>query len=188
MLRWPKRGPSHPTVVAYLALFVALCGTSLAAIRPSGGTGEQERGPEAVQARGQAAVPARHVARRGPRGPRGFRGRRGRRGLAGAAGPAGSAGAQGPQGPPGLTRFVVREAGVPAPPAGADPAGPSGANAFCLDGEVATGGGFSGPLSGSAVTSSSPSAFISNGQPFGWFVQFSNYVEGRRAYVVCAAP
>jgi hypothetical protein len=81
----------HATVVAYLALFVALGGTGFAAtsLHSSGGALRSNH----------AQTVAHAASARGRRGPRGFRGRTGPRGPAGARGSKGDSGATGPSGP-----------------------------------------------------------------------------------------
>jgi hypothetical protein len=82
----------HATVIAYLALFLALGGTSYAATRVASS-------PRA-HATGRAASD-HSTGPRGPRGPRGLRGLKGARGPAGPAGPTGPTGPSGPAGPAG---------------------------------------------------------------------------------------
>ncbi len=79
MLRRFRR-PSHATVVAYLALFIALGGASYAAATlPAGSVGTKQIRPHAVTLPKLAIGARRALAgRTGPRGPRG---------LTGAAGP-----------------------------------------------------------------------------------------------------
>jgi Collagen triple helix repeat (20 copies) len=90
-------------LVAYVALLVALSGTSYAAAtqllpRNSVGTAQVING--SLQ-KGDLSKRAAS-ALRGPRGPRGFRGLSGSRGLAGLQGPPGPQGPQGLRGAPGL--------------------------------------------------------------------------------------
>src|SRR5471032_3357456 len=73
-----RKHPRHIAVVAYLALFLALSGSSYAATSVGGST------------HGHAKASS------GPRGPRGPRGRRGPRGLKGDKGDKGDPGAAGP--------------------------------------------------------------------------------------------
>ena len=161
----PSRSSTHALVVAYLALFVCLGGSSLA---DRGGRLTSERSPAA-----KAAVGAQLAeSRRGPRGPRGRRGPRG------------------PRGRPGATDVIIRSAVVPPHPAGVT-SGPTGALLECQGDEVATGGGFSDDVSvtearGAAVLSSQPTG--PQGKPTAWVVQFADYVPGRKVYVVCARP
>jgi hypothetical protein len=97
------RRPSHATVVAYLALFVAMGGSSFAAIKitkssqiKNGAVSLKDLSPsvrKAIKAPGP----------QGPIGPTGPRGADGQAGQAGQAGPTGPAGANGPTGPRGPT-------------------------------------------------------------------------------------
>lgn len=90
-MRSSPRRPSAATVIATVALLVALGGTATAAM--SGGNSTPgSAAPEANPAATFAPT------QRGPRGPRGKRGPRGFRGLRGLAGPAGAAGAAGAAG------------------------------------------------------------------------------------------
>jgi Collagen triple helix repeat (20 copies) len=100
--------PSHSTIVAYLALFAALGGTTYAATQlPRNSVGPRQLQPGAVSSSKvadhsltaadfkAASLPV------GPAGPRGATGLAGHDGATGAAGPAGPAGATGPAGPAG---------------------------------------------------------------------------------------
>src|SRR5437763_6831958 len=88
--------------VALLALFVALGGTSYAAIKlPAGSVGSR-------QLRSRAVTPGKVAPRtirlfRGQVGPRGFPGATGPQGKTGARGPRGARGATGATGPAGPT-------------------------------------------------------------------------------------
>jgi len=130
-------------LVGYLALFVALGGTSYAAVAlPANSVGtSQLRNGSVTSAKVRDGSLVRHdlapgtldfalKSIRGPSGPPG---------PAGSQGPAGAAGAQGPrglQGPPGPAKVIVRTAaGV----AGGDD--DFFATAVCLSGERALGGG-----------------------------------------------
>ena len=128
-------------VIGYLALFVALGGTSLAAssaVRRGDGRGRtisacvtqryetlNLAGPDGRCPRGQRLIEWNtrgERGRRGPRGERGPRGRTGRHGAPGAQGergPAGQPGAQGERGPAG-------PAGAPGPRGPEGPQGPAG--------------------------------------------------------------
>ena len=93
-----RRRPSPAMLVALLALFVALGGSSYAAIRfPAGSVGTAQLKNGAVTKKKINKVTIR--ALKGNRGPRGFQGARGAPGAPGPAGPAGTAGARGPAGP-----------------------------------------------------------------------------------------
>jgi hypothetical protein len=91
--------PSVAMVVAFVALIVALGGTSLGS--PNGG--------RTMRAHAASGTPGP----RGPRGPRGFRGPAGRSGPAGPAGPAGAPG----------SAFAYAHAIATSSSAGLDPAG-----------------------------------------------------------------
>ncbi len=90
--------------LALLALFVALGGTSYAALRlPRGSVGTRQIRDRAVTLR-KISPRARHALHgalgpRGPIGPRGSRGATGARGSGGPKGAKGSTGARGPVGP-----------------------------------------------------------------------------------------
>jgi hypothetical protein len=86
------RGSSTATLIALVALVVALSGVGQAADIPS-------RAKGAALEAGKAAG----VVKRGPRGPRGPRGRRGPRGLRGLQGAQGPTGATGPAGATGAS-------------------------------------------------------------------------------------
>lgn len=83
--------------VAYLALFIALGGTSYAASQITGAQVKDGTLTGADFAAGsissdQLAPQAKASAKRGKRGPRGYRGYRGPQGVPGVPGPAGAAG------------------------------------------------------------------------------------------------
>jgi hypothetical protein len=138
------RLPSHHTVVAYAALFVALGGTSYAAIKlPANSVGSRELRNRSVQLR-DLAPPARPPTRArlaesvtqiltDPNGGLNItvHGEKGDKGDAGPQGPAG------PQGAPGLQNVTTREA------TGNDvgPNQEAGAVAQCAPGETVLGGG-----------------------------------------------
>jgi hypothetical protein len=79
----------HATIVAYLALFVAILGTGFAAGRLT--NGRSARRTVALE-----SASHRHKSRRGPRGPRGFTGAPGQRGPKGDQGDTGGTGPSGP--------------------------------------------------------------------------------------------
>jgi hypothetical protein len=108
------RLPAPATVIAGVALLVALGGTAVAAgVLPTNSVGTPQLKADAVVsskvknhslravdfAPGQ--LPAGRRGARGPVGPAGPQGPQGATGPAGAAGPAGPTGPQGPQGPQG---------------------------------------------------------------------------------------
>jgi hypothetical protein len=139
--RWRKLGSWHATVVAYLALLVALGGTGYAASRvfvsPSAHRTEASR---------RAAVTARARPRRGRRGPRGFRGATGPAGPRGPIGPKGDKGDKGDPGPSGPTTISVPPAWSLVGDTWSD-AGPSSDNGVCGQSHNASycDGGLKGP-------------------------------------------
>jgi hypothetical protein len=117
------------TVLAFVAMFLALTGGAYAVAVPSSSVGSRQLKKDAVTGKKikAGAVRSRHVkdgsllgkdfkAGTLPAGPQGPVGPAGAPGTSGERGPAGAAGAQGPAGP--------AAAGVPGP---AGPAGPAGA-------------------------------------------------------------
>jgi hypothetical protein len=105
------RIPSHTTVAAYGALFVALGGVSYAAVKlPAGSVGNRELRKDAVTAAkvrdgsltradfGTNALPAGARGESGPPGPKGDGGRDGTAGPQGQDGPQGLQGLQGERG------------------------------------------------------------------------------------------
>jgi hypothetical protein len=199
---------SYGNVVATLALFIALGGTSYAALKlPRNSVGSAQLRSNAVtsskvqdgslllqdfNANERAAL---HGAT-GPQGPAGLAGAQGSAGPAGAQGPAGPAGAQGPQGPAGAsgaTNVVVHTHDF----------GPLVAKATvtttvaCGTGEHAIAGGASGADDFLTVRQSfpagvAPSPAVDGASPTGWSTVVLNSsgttptdVTG---YVVCAKP
>ncbi len=106
-------------------------------------------------------------------------------------GPEGPAGPQGEPGP-------IAEIYVVSQPAPEVSGGFGGSTVYCHEGDVATGGGVSCPVSGSC-SSGSAGPFVSyagpvldsGGKPYGWEFAMSNTIVGptisRELYVVCAA-
>ena len=92
--------------VAYIALFVALGGTSYAVVRlPANSVGAKQIKPNAVatsEVKDASLLAADFALGQVPAGPRGPTGTNGATGPAGPAGPAGAPGAQGPAGAQGL--------------------------------------------------------------------------------------
>jgi hypothetical protein len=146
---------SFANVTSVVALFVALGGTSYAAITVTGKsvvngslTGKDVK-RESLGSRHVKGLVARDFkGRRFPRGPAGATGAAGAPGAAGGAGAQGAQGPQGPPGPPGspgaagATTVTTRSSAlVTRPPGGG--AGTISAIASCEPGETATGGGFS---------------------------------------------
>jgi hypothetical protein len=164
----PARRPRHATVVAYLALFVALSGTSFAIGRSTASTSESKPVARPSLANtatkpgkiARAGSPAATAARRGRRGPRGPRGPRGR---------------------PGATNAIVRYVTVSS---AQGRYGLTGAQASCAPGETATGGGF---LSGSQQSIVNSFPVLTGTKPTGWEANFGAYTPGREVYVVCVS-
>lgn len=122
MNRIVKRRPSPAVVISLLALFVALGGTSLAAVdalAPKNSVGSAQVINGSLQ-KGDLSKKA-VAALRGNRGARGQAGAQGTAGATGPAGAAGPAGATGTGGPAGAT----------------GPAGPDRLPASCAAGQVA---------------------------------------------------
>jgi hypothetical protein len=102
--RIPSFRPTPATIISLIALFVALGGTSYAAItlvpRNSVGSRQVINGSLQKVDLSRKTVAALKGAR-GPAGPQGAAGSQGAAGPAGATGPAGAGGATGPSGPAG---------------------------------------------------------------------------------------
>ncbi len=177
--------PSHTVVVAYLSLFVALGGSSYAAIKVTGknvkdssltgkdiknsslGTADLKNGNLLAADFKAGQLPA------GPQGPRG---------LTGPAGPAGQ------RGPAGATKVVQRNGTE----GHVSPGSLGSSTATCHPGERATGGG--GAITGGGA----PSVFRTeavlgpDGTPTGWVHQVWNASTNPGttvvARVICASP
>jgi hypothetical protein len=180
--------------LAFLALFVALGGTSYAALRiPANSIGTKQLRNKAVTlSKINGAAQQALLGRVGPQGPTGLTG------SAGAAGKNGTNGANGTNGTNGATHVVVRLG------SGSIGAGNIGhVQATCNAGEHATGGGeFVSENSGapdSTIRWSAPtlqsSLFIQPAAagdiPDAWGVEVLNNSAGSRTlgvYVVCASP
>ncbi|MGD0272235.1 MAG: hypothetical protein ABSB96_00650 [Gaiellaceae bacterium] len=176
------RKPSPALVVACLALFVALTGTSVAVVNalPKNSVGTKQLKNNAVVSSKVKNGSLKALDFASGQLPKGEKGDTGATGASGANGATGASGANG------ATNVVVRSqsgsAGVW-----------SFATAQCLAGERATGGGgyFANPGIGSipALVNSSPNP--STGTPTGWFAAVENLGSGSvqaTAYVVCASP
>ncbi len=157
--------------VAYVALFVALGGSSYAATRVTGAavedgslTGADIRAHSitsrniALPARSASLTAQSAASRRGRRGPRGFRGYRGYRGYTGPIGPAGLAGAQGAPGVSGV-QIVMASSGT-------DSGAGKSASALCPVGKRAIGGGadIDGTLE-TGASESNPAVYLTDSQP-----------------------
>jgi hypothetical protein len=112
MLGTLRRRPNHVTLVAYLALFVALGGSSYAAITLStGSVKKQHLAKNAVvskKVKDGSLLAQDFGAGQLPAGPQGPKGDTGDRGLQGEQGPQGEQGLQGVQGPTGPSDAFAR--------------------------------------------------------------------------------
>ena len=158
-------------LVAYLALFVALGGTSYAAINlPAKSVGTKQLRAGAVKS---SAVKDRSLLARDFKAGQ----------LpAGAQGLPGSTGATGAVGTNGATNVTMRWASS---------GGAQTGQVNCLAGERATGGGYGvAPASSLRFTSSTPEPNVIGAAPTGWSVTAASPFtpEFFSIYVVCAAP
>jgi Collagen triple helix repeat (20 copies) len=190
MRRITSQRPSPAMVVAFIALLVALGGTSYAIqALPRNSVGTKQLKMNAVtspKVKPGSLLRSDFRAGQIPAGPRGPAGPAGARGAAGARGPAGARGAIGERGPagapgaPGATNVTVR--------LGPDALGDSVAT--CLPGERATGGGGFVTDPGAAyLFDSSPT--VPSGTPVDWEAEAELVAGGAAmvtAYVICAAP
>lgn len=182
------RLPRPSTVIACLALAVALGGTGYAAIAlPAGSVGTAQLKTGAVvsskvrdgslRARDFAAgeLPAGERGATGPQGPQGPAG------ASGPQGPAGPTGAAGPQGPPGFANltYVARDYGP------FDAHTENGGQALCGPNLHVVGGGVNAD-SGLLVNSSYPSDAQYNGGTTGWSVFVDNVTSQQLTYTVYA--
>jgi collagen triple helix repeat protein len=202
-----KRHLTYANVMATLALFVALGGSSYAALslrRNSVGSREiasnaVHRSELANRSVGSGEVVNGSLLSEDFRiPPHGVKGSSGERGLTGPVGPRGVAGPRGADGPPGAdglagaTNAVIRLGSTH----DALPGGGATLQADCLIGERAVGGG-AAPTSGgfvaeASITSSSPSPTAAGGTPTSWSVGVKNTgATGNiafQSYVICVAP
>jgi hypothetical protein len=170
-----RRGGSHlrANAIAYLALFVALGGTSYAAIRlPANSVGSQQiRRGAVTDSKVRARSLTARVFRAGelPVGPRGETGAQGERGE---------------QGPPGPANLVLRQAEMPEIADG--PRDERSGVAACQGSELVTGGGYhtSDP---EAVGRSSGPVSGPDGKARHWQAKV-RATGAVTVYVICAAP
>jgi len=200
MARRGGKLPAPSTVLAGLALLVALGGTGYAAtVLPSGSVGTAQLKDNAVVSSKvkNGSLLARDFAagqlRAGPAGPAGAQGPQGAAGPAGPAGPAGQAGAQGgqgAQGPAGVSSLTYVAADYGPFPAHTQ----YGGEAVCGSNLHAVGGGVlseSSTPGQQAVNSTHPSNGAGSGAEgtTGWWADVDNNsaaVLGFTVYVVCA--
>jgi hypothetical protein len=172
--------------IGYLALFVAMGGTSFAAATlPAGSVGTSQLKRSAVVS---AKVKDRSLLRRdfaagqlvpGPRGAPGLRGAPGPSGPRGAMGPQGPRGQAGPAGPAGIAGYNVVAQTVSVP--GFDCSGPGlcvvptrTATATCPSGNRPVGGGYEAGTD-LDIRSSRPNGTDSS---TAWVVRAANYSDG----------
>lgn len=196
---------TYANVMATIAVFMALGGTSYAAltittknvkngtltaadVKKEALTGAQIRNGSITAKDLASGTLPRAATTAGVAGPAGAPGAPGAPGPAGPTGPAGAKGETGAKGDPGATNVVVRtktESGV----------GNATAIAQCAAGETATGGGaYTGVYKGS-IYESSPNA--ESGKATGWIARGSTAADQNEypsqavdvtAYVLCAKP
>jgi hypothetical protein len=189
---------TYANIMATIAVFVALGGSSYAAITITGKsvkdsslTGKDVKNRSLVardfkagQLPSGPAGPVGPTGGPGPAGPAGPKGDRGQQGPAGAIGPAGPAGAAGPQGPSGVSGWEYVTALQTIPPSSA---GRWAVN--CSDGKKALGGGVAtdigSPVGHARVLETTPA-----GAATGWQVAVRNESNSvtlyEYAWVICA--
>jgi Collagen triple helix repeat (20 copies) len=189
---------TYANIMATIAVFVALGGSSYAAITITGQsvkdsslTGKDvknrsllARDFKAGQLPTGAAGPVGPAGGPGPAGPAGPKGDRGQQGPAGAIGPAGPAGPAGPQGPSGVSGWEYVTA-LKAIPAGTT----ARWSVNCSDGKRALGGGVAtdigSPVGHARVLETAPAGVAS-----GWQVAVRNESSSTTLYeyvwVICA--
>jgi hypothetical protein len=185
-----RRARRHTTVVAYLALCVALGGSAYAAATLTGAnikdrtiTGRDVKNGSLGPSKLSGATIASLAGERGPAGPPGPKGDMGEAGPAGATGPAGPQGAPGPAGPRGASgiggwEYRVSSGARMAP--GADAL----TQVACPSGKRAIGGGGSSTYSGAFLSTSAPADGAT-----GWTVTGRNPSSTAAtvyAWVICA--
>lgn len=166
--------PSPSMALAFVALLVALGGTSYAVVAlPANSVGKKQLKSNAVtSAKVKNASLLKKDFKSGqlPAGPRG---------PAGAAGPGGARGPQGAQGPAGPTNVTVRTG----------PLDIGTSTAECQPGERAVGGGGFTTELDAFLFDSSPS--VASGTPTDWQAGASTTAGDDaevQAYVICASP
>jgi hypothetical protein len=193
---------TYSNAVATIALFVALGGSSYAAVTITGGnvkngtlTGSDlKNGTVKATDVGNSSLTGSDI-KNASLAAVDFKAGELPAGPAGPAGPQGPAGPAGPQGAPGATNVVTRRRDVPIAPGG----GTEIAFAECQAGEVAVGGGagFTGPLDGTgAIYFDEPreadGTVPEEGDvPTRWAAGAANSSAAPRSmfvFVVCASP
>lgn len=198
-VRWPAPG----TVVAAIALLVALGGTAYASTAlPRNSVGTEQLQADAVigsKVKDHSLVAADFKAGQlprgadgpaGPQGPAGPAGPAGATGAKGATGSTGATGAAGPQGPAGFSALHYVSGDLPSLPAHSQ----YGTEVDCASGDHVVGGGVmtSGGYDEVSIDDSYPSDGTGSGGPGtrGWTAFVSNLGATTGAftvYAICAA-
>ncbi len=196
------RALTYANVMATLAVFVALGGTSIAAValkRNSVGSRELKSGAVRTSDLRRNAVTTSKV-RNGTLLSKDFKAGQLPAGAPGPTGPAGSRGPTGPGGPTGATNVVVRSKTVPL----GDSIGGFNLQVTCQPGERAVGGGFvafggdgrASSRGGDVIEASGPTIgdFVpatTDQVPTAWAVQFAWQAGANRTgilSVICSSP
>ena len=169
------RRPSPAALMAFLALLIALGGTSYAAITlPANSVGTKQLKKNAVtskKVKNRSLKAVDFASGQLPQGPKGD---------AGARGPQGVQGEKGDPGDPAPTPILTVRSASDVDSAQAD----------CQIGEAALGGGATVDTAGGFLTDSEPVPNVDD-VPIGWFAaaeQSSAADTNVTAWVVCAAP
>lgn len=185
MVRAVRRHLTYANVAATLALFIALGGTSYAALKlPEGSVGNRQLRDDAVtsaKVKNGKLLAEDFKAGQLPRGRRGPQGVPGLRGIAGPQGGQGLQGLPGRDGAPGVSGYGIRQAS-----AIVGPNQLNDATAFCPTGQRVLGGGAGFGNGFERVVASFP-----NFGTEAWTVEMSNGPGGAAnsdftAYAICA--
>jgi Collagen triple helix repeat (20 copies) len=193
MKRITRTAPA--TVIASIALAVALSGTSYAAfVLPANSVSSKQLKNRSIQKidigkktiaslRGQTGP----VGPAGPQGTEGVHGAQGSPGIPGVKGDKGDPGVQGVPGAAGATNVVVRASSAFTVPAHAS----GTARVECLAGERATGGGAANRSAPGVYVVQSAPPTSAGATPTGWLVTYENTTGlsvAVFALVICASP
>jgi hypothetical protein len=175
MSRIGFKRPSPPMVLAFVALLVALAGTSYAAIQlPANSVGTKQLKKNAVigkKVKNRSLKAVDFATGQLPQGPKGDQG---------PPGPQGIQGEKGDPGEPAPTPILTVRTASDVDSAEAD----------CQIGEAALGGGATVDTAGGFLTDSAPVQDV-DGVPVGWFAAAEQSPAADTdvtAWVVCAAP
>lgn len=192
MLDSLRRRLSYANVAATLALFIALGGTSYAALTVTGknvtnssltGSDVKNSSLTTSDIKNASLLAKDFKAGQLPAGAKGDKGDTGATGATGAAGAAGVAGAAGAAG---ATNVVTRLSSVSAP------VGVNDFSVSCNAGEKAVGGGATGPSADPEVfvAGTFPTPATAGSTPTGWTGRYNvtGIAHTVVTYVVCASP